>query len=640
MKQHFTSRTSLFTIKQLLALLLVCGSIFSYSQQAFYNRQENFLKANSIWVGGYKSGINFNSGNAVAIQTEIEGFEGCASVADPVTGQLLFYTDGYKCWDRNNQVMPNGDSLLDNGTFRTTTQGACIVPVIDSVGKYYLFSLNHEGNQPSLYYSIVDMSLNAGLGDVVPGRKNIVLDNVPLSESMIAIPGNNCDIWLLVHEAPQPVFKAYHITAAGLDTIPVTSTAGTAIQGLSAYKTGCSAVSPDRSRIAIGSSDGFFNTIPNASGVLVGKFNASTGQVSDAIPLSWSSTYGVAFSPDNSKLYTAGLATDDQGISQYDVSVFDSATIVSSRKVILDTLWAYFGFGFYLSKVPTYLRLYGDKIYFILGLDGGLSLACINNPNAAGNAVTYDSALVSLPGTSGWELMNHAVANEVVYPLYADTIHQLLLDTALCEGKEIILAGAADYSGYLWDNGSTAQHRTVTTAGTYWVLNQGACHSSLDTFIVNIFELPPPVVTVDEFTLSTTSPYASYQWLLDGQIIPGATGATYVVTKNGDYQVIVSNDQGCEATSAVYKITNVSVDYVKSLAGKVRIYPNPTNTAVYITAPIAVKLYLVSIEGKILKFQDDTNRFSLQDVAEGIYFLHIYDQDNRLLKTEKIVKTL
>lgn len=638
MKPKITSISNLFMLGQALLLLLAGTGTFSYGQTP-YNQQENFLKANSVWVGGYKSGVDFNSGSPVAIQSEMGGIEGCASVADPVTGQLLLYSDGFRCWDRNNQVMPNGDSLLGNGIEHTTTQGVCIVPVIDSVGKYYLFSLNYEGNTPSLYYSVVDMSLNGGLGNIVPGRKNIVLDSSSLSEAMIAVPGDNCDIWLLVHETQTPVFKAYHITADGLDTVAVLSTAGQSMQGVSAYRTGGMAVSPDRSMIAISSGNGF-NTIPNQLGTLVAKFDAATGEVFDAIPLHWNSTYSVAFSPDNSKLYTAGVATADPGISQYDLSVFDSAAIVSSRTVIVDTLWSYLGFGMYLPRTPTLLRLYDGKIYFIVGQDGGLSLACINDPNLSGNAVNYDSTVFQFPGTVFYESVWHAISNEVVYPLTPDTTYQLAMDTAFCPGNELVIAGAPGYSGYLWDDGSTNQTRTVATAGTYWVLNEDACHSRLDTFVVDVYDFIQPVITVSNFTLSTGTTYATYQWMLNGSVIAGATQAEYTVSENGDYQVIVSTTDGCVDTSEIYVVDNVGIADPTDIGQHITIYPNPSTDLIYIEAPVLVNVSLCGIEGKGLKYIRNARRISVSDLAKGIYLLKVYDQQGRLIRTEKITKAL
>src|SRR5690606_32929791 len=81
--------------------------------------------------------------------------------------------------------------------------------------------------------------------------------------------------------------------------------------------------------------------------------------------------------------------------------------------------------------------------------------------------------------------------------------------------------------------------------------------SELVEFPVNVFPPDPPVITIDGFELGTVGTYSSYQWLLNGQPLPGGTTATIMAAENGDYSVIVVNDHGCIDTSAVYTVTNV-----------------------------------------------------------------------------------
>src|SRR5690606_23847259 len=128
-------------------------------------------------------------------------------------GNLLFYTDGSSVWNRNHVRMNNAQPLhpLTNGTGVTesTYQGTVIIPAISSDSLYYVFSLTQSdfySNNPSyasyggrLFYSIIDMSLDNGLGDVAPGSKWIAID-FNLTEKMIAIPGNDCNVWLVVHD--------------------------------------------------------------------------------------------------------------------------------------------------------------------------------------------------------------------------------------------------------------------------------------------------------------------------------------------------------------------------------------------------------------------------------------------------------
>ncbi len=635
--------------KHLLLIILVANSLCGYAQ-TYYNQQENFVKANSIWVFGSNAGVDFNTASPAGIKTKIFVGEGSASVADPETGQLLFYSDGRKCWNRNDQVMPNGDSILGNKG--STTQGVCIVPVIDSPGKYYLFSLSGPSDYaagsplPMLAYSKVDMRLDNGMGDIITGQKNIVLSNDPsrpLSESMIAIPGNNCDIWLLVHENSEPVFRAYHITTAGLDTVPVMSTVVTPMQGgFPAYQIGAMAVSPDRSMVAIGSCAAGI-TVPPFTGAVLARFNATTGSLSDPVQLNYNAIYGVCFSPDNSKLYVNGRFYNtnpgpvvfNHKICQYDVSVYDSATITSSATIIdSNTQRTFFG----------YLKLYGDKIYCLykpnglagLSAGGSLGLSCIQAPNLPGASCNYDSGKVVsfYPGIKA----NISLPNDVVYPLDPDTSGQTVLDTAVCGGTAVALKGSAGFAGYLWDDGSAHPDRVVSQSGTYWVLNKDRCHPRVDTFVVQVYDFMVPVITVDGFVLSTTTPYQSYQWLLNGAVIPGATQNRYSVLENGDYQVIVRSADGCTDTSDIYEVNNASITAPKGLQDQVILYPNPAADLISIQTSVAVNVVLCSIEGKMLKYIAKAGQVPLSDVAEGIYLLKIYDRQNRLIKTEKIFK--
>ncbi len=93
--------------------------------------------------------------------------------------------------------MLNSDDLTGLGPMpfnispTETSQGALIVPMVDSPGKYFVFSLTCKNlytiiSPPlggRLYYSVVDMALNGGLGAVEPGRKGVLIDS-NLTEKM------------------------------------------------------------------------------------------------------------------------------------------------------------------------------------------------------------------------------------------------------------------------------------------------------------------------------------------------------------------------------------------------------------------------------------------------------------------------
>ncbi len=645
--------------KPLLFLAFLFTLAFGHMYGQNYNKSSQFLKANSIWTFADSFGINFNNPSSLQFKTGFDvGAEGSATLSDPQTGQLLFYSNGGTCWNKNHVAMPNGKNLLGNGGSHdynrySTAQGVCIVPVIGESGKYYLFSLSQpdsfytKKNDPSrLYYSIVDMSLNNGLGDIVAGKKNILLESSLLSEGMIAVPGNNCDIWLVIHARGSAVFKSYHITAEGINTTPKLSATGSQIYGstsvalgvpyyFDAYSQVSIKVSPDRTKIAITGGDIFNSGFPfpalsatgHSVGTLLCDFDASTGLVANAMLVDTFDGYDVAFSPDNSKLYIAsGVHANQQiGVYQLDISNRDSAAIVRSKTTIM---------------APTgmlnmsSIKLYNDTIYVNRAAANANMIDRINKPNLAGTACNYQQRAIALTKTVT------ALPNEVVFTMPPESGNRKVLDTVVCSGwNEGVTIGTkvpGDGYTYEWNTGSKDTALKVTAKGVYWVKYNNGCHYHVDTFVLSGSDLDP-VITINVFTLGTTQPFATYQWMLDGQLIAGATSKDYTVTQNGEYRVIVS-DHECVDTSEVYLVSNVSIGGMPSAAQQIRIFPNPAQDVLFIQSSAKVQANLTSMTGKSLRKVSNAQQMDIRELAAGIYLLHITDSNGALLKVEKIVK--
>src|SRR5690606_4733136 len=91
---------------------------------------------------------------------------------------------------------------------------------------------------------------------------------------------------------------------------------------------------------------------------------------------------------------------------------------------------------------------------------------------------------------------------------------------------------------------------------------------------------------INEFQLTTALPYSSYQWMLNGSIIDGATDRTHDVRQNGDYQVIVTDSFGCTDTSDVYVVDNYTSINAPSIAGQITVYPNPAVNRTSAAVPV------------------------------------------------------
>src|ERR1043165_572021 len=178
-------------------------------------------KEGNNWRLGWFEGVDFSSGNPVAVHGDsIMAYEGCATISDKA-GNLLFYTDGVTVWDRHDHPTPNTRSWgLRLGGSIYSTQSVAVVPHPDSSYLYYLFTTFSGGDTAKLRYSVFDMRLNNGMGDVT-GVKNIPLMDPTCEKIAVAKHANGHDYWVVTHQWMSDAFYTYKVTSAGLDTIPM-----------------------------------------------------------------------------------------------------------------------------------------------------------------------------------------------------------------------------------------------------------------------------------------------------------------------------------------------------------------------------------------------------------------------------------
>ncbi len=145
----------------ILLNLLILISFASHSQNPDIRRTYK-------WHFGNGAGLDFSTGTAEPFTgSAMTAIEGCATISD-TCGNLLFYTNGDTVWNRKNIVMPNGLGLMGCSG---STQNSLIIPQPDNDSLFYIFLTDCGAN--GLRYSIVNINLNGGLGDVI--QKNILL---------------------------------------------------------------------------------------------------------------------------------------------------------------------------------------------------------------------------------------------------------------------------------------------------------------------------------------------------------------------------------------------------------------------------------------------------------------------------------
>ncbi|WOD43927.1 T9SS type B sorting domain-containing protein [Hwangdonia lutea] len=350
------------------------------------------------WYFGFGGGIKFNQiNNTVTSVSDGQLFtnEGCASISDS-SGNLLFYTDGTRVWNKNHATMSNGLGLYGDSS---STQSAIIVPKPDDENIYYIFTVDNglDGNDYGLNYSEVNMTLDGGLGAVTSKNTNLLQR---CSEKITAVL-KDCitkSIWVLTlasENGDADIFNTYHafeVNNFGVNTTSVKSTFNLMVSDARGYLK----LSPDGEKVACANV---------RDGLYLYDFDAATGVVSNQLQLNLPSvnyaSYGVEFSPNSQLLYVHSYnnffdfetpannnipSNHTSSLLQYNLL----ASNISSSSFVIDDRELYRG-GLQLGP--------NGKIYRALSAtynDGLPYLGVINNPNGIGFNANYSHNAISV----------------------------------------------------------------------------------------------------------------------------------------------------------------------------------------------------------------------------------------------------
>ena len=443
----------------------------------------------NIWYFGENAGLDFNSGSPVPLlDGQINTIEGCAVLSNNL-GQLLFYTDGSTLYNRNHVVMQNGSGLLGH---TSSTQSATIVPMPGNPNLFYVFTLDAFGLTTSkgLRYSIIDLSLDGGLGGVT-SQKNVLVYEPSNEKISIVKHANNVDYWIVTHSVTGTTFYAHLLTSTGVNSTPIITNIGFNNPGGDTdYVIGYMKFSPNGKKLAI--VHGFSKIAELLD------FNNITGQLSNPITLIDLSAlgysqalYGVEFSPNNEVLYIGKGGVSE--LYQFDLT----ATNIPASLFFIDLVTT--------SPLQS-LQLGPDgKIYIAHYYQNKLSV--INNPNIVGLGCDLQEMTVDLGGKkslSGLPCFSQSF-------FYAPAIQ--LNNT--CEGDAVNFSFSTNQTilsaNWNFGDGNTSNvispTHTYTNAGTFPVsvtisTPQGTGSNNRDITIY-----PRPVLTNNIVTLKQCDDY-------------------------------------------------------------------------------------------------------------------------------------
>jgi hypothetical protein len=346
-----------------------------------------------IWaLGSSVTTMTFDSDSVVLGYIEDSttlSFVTMGSICDS-RGNFLFYSNGLAVYNRHGNIMPNGDSLSFPSEYysqqqpqgEASNEGVIILPNPGDTNQYYIFhytstdTITAAGGYEALnlYYSLVDMTLDSGRGDLVVKNAFLINDKL-LSASRLAAckHANGRDWWIVKNAWHENIYYTFLLTP---DNIlgPFVQQIGP-LYGADPELPSYSTFSPDGSKYA---------SVTTVSNIVIMNFDRCTGLFSnpDSIYNNDTGDIGPPASGGNSLTFSPNsrfLYVDiPPNLNQYDLW---SPNINDSVRIITDTGEFY--------QLGTFQLAPNGKIYVSCWNGGAYAIHVINEPDSLGLACDF-----------------------------------------------------------------------------------------------------------------------------------------------------------------------------------------------------------------------------------------------------------
>lgn len=385
-----------------------------------------YAQYNTNWVIGQGNGtppafnngnLLFNNGSKIIsnlfTQNKLSATSTCISDS---SSNLLFYTNGQNIYNALGDTMDNGDNISPSSWNASQTQGLNIiqatvtVPVPGSLTEYYLIHQTIDTNifislSPyfihycsKLYYSVIDMSYNGGLGKVTEKNINFLpeFDTLAYGGLTCCRHANGRDWWLMSHAYTTNEYFAWLITPTAI-LGPYKQVIGPYLS----YGMGQAKFSPDGTKYACVTE---ISTSGTQRDFYLFNFDRCSGLLSDSVHLSFSTPWiasGLEFSPNSKYLY----GCSGNALFQWDTQAPDvqlSEILIDTVELFYDSVSAsnHYGYFWIMEMAPD------NKIY-ISTSSGTSILHCISDPDLGGIQCNFLQHSIQLPFYNFQTIPNH-----------------------------------------------------------------------------------------------------------------------------------------------------------------------------------------------------------------------------------------
>lgn len=513
----------------------------SFSQKEFNN-----------WIFGNGTGFTFNDYNGLP---RVFGDDEVSQLYEPLIyykstpvsvsdrdGNLLFYSDVKHVFNRNHEIMANGDLFSYNCSM-------IAIPMKRRKNSYYLF----YQRQSSLYYAIVDMTKNNGLGEVV--EKDVIIKLLNYSYCYVnrkifasaKLTNNNYCLYFFEER-----LSYYYNT---INRIMIENDKISILDGENSYSnenfaaTSFLAVSPDATKLLYH---------PESTKLFILHLNPNTGEIISLENLNEKKKINLdvcvrlhcaAFSPDGKKLYFSATTELYNRVDyiQYDFESKEFTVLTNSY-----------------SLFPSCFRLGPDgKIYIASSLmPEARYISVIHEPNVKGIGCNLEINAIDLGEGKGSYIFPHYTGYGMFYDAYANT--------PICGGEDLDLyAVIPQYSdsctvewlgprGFISNEINPKIYNVNSShSGAYTLKISTANDEFIKTLNIQIEDLPKARIHPSKDTLlckGNTYRLRAFPRELEESYLwsNGSTEHEIFVTETGEYVLTAMNEIGCTISDTVF----------------------------------------------------------------------------------------
>jgi len=321
-------------------------------------------------------------------------------------GNLLMVSNG--CWiaDATGDTMLNGGGLLPNGfsasgwcgafTGIPFVQTSIFLPHPSDTNLVYL--IHQSGTSASivsssgLYFTLIDKTLNSGLGGIVSGQKNQLAFSANLNPGMaVCKHANGRDWWITMLKLNSDSLYVTLLSPSGFSS-PAKYSFGYTLN--SNYGVGQLNYSPDGTKFAYTTYTGTWGAVIYFT--RIADFDRCSGLFSNAQQISFTDPgpgLGLSFSPNSKKLYISSI----RKIVQLNL---DTTNVAASMDTVAVNDGYYSPFPPLQSDFWVMTLAPNGKIYLSSG-SSVIDLHYINYPDSDGVACDVQQHAIRLPCYSG-----------------------------------------------------------------------------------------------------------------------------------------------------------------------------------------------------------------------------------------------